>query len=217
MLLYTVDRRVSMLLPLACDVEWTNLTRVFSDDVPQTAGLGAITIAQQALSLPPAAAAALASSAGATRSTGYTPSTGAPAPPAQVSTSRQMNGVRLPIGANVTTNSAFLNGDRNRGFLLIQNNNSTGKANLLVSLDGPVDTGSPGFYLNLAPNFGILLDQAVLINPLYVAWGTGTVDLGGVCMYGSAVSAGPTLRNPATIAQLEQFGQNAQQINQAVF
>jgi hypothetical protein len=193
MLLYLATPPASTLLPNQCDIAWTDLSRVLSDNVPQAAGLGAIQIAQQALNLSPSDAAQLVSSGGNT-SPGFTPPHGAAAAvAAPVSGSiTPVNGVRLPIGAGVTTNSAFLNGDKNRGLLLLQNNNSAGNANLLFSVDGPVDTTAPGFYINLAPGFGILLDQAVLINPIYVAWGPGTVDLGGVCLYGSAVTTNVT-------------------------
>jgi hypothetical protein len=195
-LLYESSRRASMLLPNACDVDWTDLTRVFSDNVPAPAGIGAVQTAQQALGLTTAEAATLVSNAGGNSSISTeslaqaTHQANIAAAQAKAASGRKANGVRLPIGPNVNPSQAFLNGDTNRTLLLLQNNNATGGANLLWSVDAAIDTTNPQFYVNLAPGLGVLLDEEVLINPIYVAWGPGTVT-GGVCLYGSGASAGP--------------------------
>jgi hypothetical protein len=200
--LYEARGRISTLLPNACDVDWTDLTRVLSDNVPQPAGIGAVQTAQQALGLTASEAATLVSNAGGnsylppaqlTSVTNLVNASAAAAIAAGVGT-RKANGVRLPIGANVSPSTAFLNGDPNRSLLLLQNNNAAGGAPLLFSVDGAINTGTPQFYINLAPGLGILLDQDVLINPIYVAWGTGAI-LGGVCLYGSEASAGPATKH----------------------
>jgi hypothetical protein len=185
-LLYAA-RTASMLLPNQCDPEWMDLSRVFSDNVPEAAGIGASLIAQQALGLSPAAAAQLVSDAGASS----IPSSQLAKARARPRTNaRGANATRLPIAASVDTAIALINGDPDRTFMLIQNNNATGGANLLWSVDGQINTATPWAYVNLAPGLGILLDEEVFINPLYVAWGTGTV-VGGMVLYGSSASAGP--------------------------
>lgn len=195
MLLYESTRRVSTLLPNACDIDWTDLTRVLSDNVPAPAGIGAVQTAQQALGLTLNEAASLVSAAGgntnvSTAALSHATTVTYAAAAAAAGIGRKANGVRLPIGPNVSTAKAFLNGDANRTFLLLQNNNPVGGANLLFSVDAAIDTANPAFYVNLTPGLGVLLDQDVLINPIYVAWSGGTAT-GGVCLYGSAASAGP--------------------------
>jgi hypothetical protein len=190
-LLYAV-RSASMLLPNQCDPEWMDLSRVFSDNVPQAAGLGAVQLAQQALGLSPTAAAQLVVAAGAT-SLPYArlaAAAGAGLGSTQV-TARGANATRVPISPNVVTTTALINGDPNRTFMLIQNNNPSGGANLLFSVDGAINTSTPWAYVNLAPTLGILLDEEIFVNPIYVAWGTGTVT-GGVILFGSKASAGPS-------------------------
>lgn len=183
MLLYTARSEISTLLPNACDAFWTDMSRVFSDNVPQPAGVGAMQIAQDALGLNAQDAANLVSAAGATNvsSTDLTQlrARGGIAP-----NPRGTGAVRLPLPSNVPTNLPVLGGDPSRSFFLIQNNNGAGGANLLVSVDGPVNTGSPWAYLNFPPGQGLLLDEEIWTNPIYVAWGTGTVT-GGVIFYGS--------------------------------
>jgi len=184
-LLYT-GRTASMLLPNQCDPEWMDLARVFSDNVPAPAGIGAAQIAQQALGLSPTAAAQLVSAAGASSipigqlaslaTRGLKPATG-----------RGANATRVPISAGVNTLIPLINGDPDRTFILVQNNNASGGANLLVSVDGQINTATPAFYLNLAPGLGILLDEEVFVNPIYVAWASGTVA-GGMILYGSSAA-----------------------------
>ncbi len=205
MFLYQSTRRASTLLPNACDVEWTDLTRVLSDNVPQPAGIGAVQTAQQALGLTEQEAAALVSGAGGNTNIapgallGATKAANAAAA-AVTGIKGGLTGVRLPIGINVSNSRAFLGGDTGRRFLLLQNNNAAGGANLLWSVDGAIDTTNPQFYVNLAPGLGILLDQETLINPIYVGWGPGAV-LGGVCLYGS-ISSNQSTRKPPLGAPL---------------
>jgi hypothetical protein len=173
----------SMLIPHQAEIGWTDLTRVMSDAVPSPSGIGASQIAQQALGLTPDQAANLVSAAGATALPATALSQYQLKPPAVIP--RGVNATRLPIPSSVNTAIALVNGDPNRSFVIIQNNNATGGANLLVSVDAKIDTTQPWAYLNLLPNSqGILLDQEVMVNPIYVAWGTGAV-VGGMILYGS--------------------------------
>lgn len=216
MLLYPSNSRRSMLLPNGCDIDWTDLTRVLSDNVPEAAGLGATQIAQQALGIQPSAAAALVAAAGASNASTFRPGTafggGASAPTAV--SARGVNTCRLPIPPNVNTTAVFLCGDQNRAFMLLQNNNTaTNGTNLLINIDGPVDITNPGFYLNLAPGVGLLLDEAIFVNPIYLAW-AATPDLGGTCWFGSKASVGPAKnRNSFAVMMAEEWGENAQQIS----
>lgn len=185
MLLYTARSEISTLMPNACDAFWTDLSRVFSDDVPQPAGVGALQIAQQALNLSTADAATLVANAGATNLSGAAlRGFAGPAASQVIPNPRGVNGVRLPIPSNVATQSPLLGGDPSRSFMLIQNNNATGGATLLVSVDGPINTATPAFYMNFPPQQGLLLDEEILINPIYVAWTTGAIA-GAVIFYGS--------------------------------
>ena len=202
MLLYTAKTRLSMLLPNACDPSWTDLSRVFSDQPPGVAGSGALQIAQQALDLSPTDAATLVQAAGATNVSSSALVSGAVIAKGPIPNPRGVNGVRLPIPSNVNTILALLNGDVTRSFILIQNNSASTGATLLVSVDGPVNTAIPWAYLNIAGGQGILLDEEIMTNPIYVAWGTGTV-VGGVIFYGSSLplSTGNAAVSPAIRVQ----------------
>lgn len=185
-----IDSQRSMLIPAQYAPEWTDFSKILCDELPGVAGTGAVQIAQQALNISPQDAAALVASQGGTNTTvsslttaAGNAQTSAIQSPAQQS--RNSLGGRLPIPPSVATATALLNGDPNRAFLLFQNNNAAAGANLLVNIDGPVDTGNPQYYLNILPgNFGLLIDQNVMVNPVYVAWGAGAV-VGGMLMYGS--------------------------------
>lgn len=190
MLLYTARSQISTLLPNACDPSWTDLSRVFSDKPPQDAGIGAMQIAQDALGLSAQDAASLVANAGATNVSAESLSLLRPTSGGIIPNPRGVNGVRLPLPSNVPTNTPILGGDSTRSFFLIQNNNGAGGANLLLSVDGPVNTATPAFYLNFPPGQGVLLDEEILINPIYVAWGAGTV-VGGCIFYGSPIAATP--------------------------
>jgi hypothetical protein len=174
----------SMLVPHQAEIGWTDISRVLSDAVPSPSGVGASQIAQQALGLSPDQAASLVAAAGATALPATALSAlSQPQPPKVIP--RGVNATRLPIPSTINTSIALVNGDPNRSFVIIQNNNATGGANLLVSVDAKIDTTQPWAYLNLLPNSqGILLDQEVMVNPIYVAWATGTV-IGGMILYGS--------------------------------
>jgi hypothetical protein len=180
-----------MLLPNQCDAAWTDLTRVLSDQVPMAAGLGAMETAQQALGLSPADAANLVASGG----TLLTAPQLAKSAGSQTrrSVGKATRATRVPIPNNVDTAIPLVNGDENRTFILIQNNNASGGANLLISVDGMIDSTNPQFYLNLQPTFGILLDEEVFGNPIFVAWGSGTIA-GGMIMYGSSAAPPVTLQ-----------------------
>jgi len=192
--LYPNVARYSMLVPIQSDPEWTFTDRVLSDQPPGAAGVGAVLTAQQALNLNLTDAANLVASGGNSHGSAATLVKAANASvfggagmAAMVS---QMQGAfagRIPIPSGVATAVALLAGDASRVSLLIQNNNASGNANLLVSIDGAIDTGSPWAYMNLAPGQGIFMDQNAWINPIYVAWGSGTV-VGGVLFYGASAS-----------------------------
>lgn len=173
----------SMLIPHQAEPEWMDLERVFSDNATSPSGIGASQIAQQALGLSPTDAAALVASAGASNLPAFSLAGVSPLGPPKV-VPRGVTATRLPIPASVNTAVALVNGDPNRAFVIIQNNNAAGAANLLVSVDGAIAASTPQFYLNLAPGQGILLDEEVFVNPIYVAWAAGAV-LGGMILYGS--------------------------------
>ena len=189
----------SMLVPLQCDVEWTDTSSVLSDQPPGKPGVAAALTAVQALNITPDQASTLVSA--------WQPSSGLSV--TQLSTALQQaiagantagggrllapNGGRQPVAPNVNPTLPVIAGDQWRAFLLIQNNEASGGATLLISID-PIDTATPAYYLNFAPGgFGILLDQNVLNNPIYAAW-SGSAAAGGVIFYGSA------MKQPTTAA-----------------
>jgi len=189
----------SMLVPNVWEPEATELGNVLCDQPPGVAGVGAVTMAMQALNLTADQASALVGSQGGTNVSAATLSGavqqagGAAAGLAITSP----NGSRLPITPTVNPALQFLAGDPNRAILIIQNNEPTsGGATLLVSFD-PINASSTGYVLNFGPGgFGILLDQNVFGNPIYVGW-SGTATVGGVMMYGSkpaAPNSGTVLR-----------------------
>ena len=186
--MYYQGRSASMLLPDLWEPEATELSRVMADQPPGVAGVGAATMAMQALGLSPDQASALVSSQGAASVTTSAltnavnqaagAASAAPSPIAVASS-------RLPITPTVNSALQFLAGDPYRALLIIQNNEPTsGGATLLVSFD-PITSASPGYYLNFGPGgFGILLDQNCPSNPIYLGW-TGSPTVGGMVMYGS--------------------------------
>lgn len=194
--------RWSTLVPGVWEPEWTYTDHVLSDQVPGPAGSGAVQIASRSLNISLGDAANLVANQG--EASNLKASTlisaavaanqnlfGAPGGAGFAGSSASPNpgsyGGRIPIPASVPTQTALLGGDAGRVSLLIQNNNATGGAILLVSVDGPVDTANPAFYLNITPgNQGIVLSENAWTNPIYVAWGSGTV-VGGVLFYGSAI------------------------------
>src|SRR5215469_3951091 len=178
----------SMLIPDQSQVGWTDLTRVFADETPDPSGVGAVQTASAALGISPASAAALVSSTSAS-TISVTQLAAASTQTRSRLTVRGANATRVPISPNVVTQTALISGDSARTFLLIQNNNAAGGASLLWSIDGAINTAAPWQYVNLAPGLGILLDEEVFTNPIYVAWGSGTVT-GGVILFGSGAAAG---------------------------
>ena len=198
-LLYPNVARDSCLVPIQSDPEWCFTDRVLSDLPPGAAGVGAVQTAVQALNLSVDNASKLVASGGnsnvpaatlakAANATFFSGAAGFAA------AASKMSGAfagRIPIPSTVATAVAILAGDDTRVSLLIQNNNASGNANLLVSVDGAIDTGSPWAYVNLVPGQGIFMDQNAWTNAIYVAWGSGTV-VGGVLMYGSK----PAVSNP---------------------
>jgi hypothetical protein len=206
--------QISMLsVPTAYDPQWTELSRVLSDQVPELAGVGAMQIAQQALGLTPQQAAALVVKGGVA---GFGAGVGYGWAPTQllIQAQKQAEEIaiakataqsaksgsyagRIPIPGSVITAKALLAGDANRSSLLIQNNEASGGATLYVSIDGPVGSVSPAFVLNLVPQQGLFQDQNVWTNPIYVAWSTAPAA-GGVLFFGTAVSqaAVPTPKTP---------------------
>lgn len=194
--LYPAQPRPSTLIPDQCHPDWTDLTQVLSDQPPGVAGTGAALLAQQALNLSPAAAAALVASTGGTNVSAGTLTNAVYAAMGGPPTAVGPNATRVPIPSNVNTAQPLIGGDANRTFLLVQNNNAAGGANLLVSVDGQINTATPAFYLNLAPGLGILFDEAVFGNPLYVAWASGTVA-GGTVLFGTSAPSAPAGGNAA--------------------
>lgn len=200
--LYPNVARFSTLVPIQSDPEWTFTDRVLSDQPPGHAGMGAVLTAQQALNLSVTDAANLVASGGNSRVSGAVLAKaanqtnfggasfaggGAAGLAGMLSKMAGAFAGRIPIPAGVAAGVALLAGDSSRVSLLIQNNNASGNANLLVSIDGAIDTGSPWAYMNLAPGQGIFMDQNAWINPIYVAWASGTV-VGGVLFYGAMAS-----------------------------
>jgi hypothetical protein len=112
------------------------------------------------------------------------------------------DGSRLPITPTVNPSLQLLGGDANRVFLLIQNNEPSGGATLLISFD-PITTASPGYYLNFGPGgFGILFDQNCPNNPIYAGW-SGSPTVGGVLM--SASKPVPPASGPPSGAKANPF------------
>jgi len=183
--MYYQGRAVSMVLPNVWEPESTETTRVLADQPPGVAGVGAATLAMQALNLTPAQAASLVSSQGgasvsAGTLTGMVAQSAAAAAPLPIAS----NWTRLPISPTVNSAVQFLGGDPNRALVIIQNNEPTGGATLLVSID-PINSSSTGYVLNFGPGgFGLLLDRNCPSNPIYVGW-SGSPTVGGVIMYGS--------------------------------
>lgn len=197
--LYPNVARFSTLIPGMWEPEWTETDHVLCDQLPGAPGSGAVAIAARALNLSIGDAANYVANKGEASNLKATTLISAAAPgllgaPGGVfgaAASGVPNpgsyGGRIPIPASVPTQTALLGGDAGRVSLLIQNNNASGGATLLVSIDGPIDTANPSFYMNLPPLQGIFMSQNAWTNPIYVAWGAGTVT-GGVLVYGSAIS-----------------------------
>lgn len=208
--LYPNVAQWSTLVPGVWEPEWTHTDHVLSDQVPGVAGSGAVQIAAQALNLSLGDAAkyvAKNSEASNLKSTTLISAAaanqglfGAPGASFAGAGANPLPGSyagRIPIPASVVTQTALLGGDSGRVSLLIQNNNASGGANLLISVDGPVDTANPAFYLNLPPGQGIFMSENAFTNPIYAAWGAGTV-VGGVLFYGSAISTQGSGTRPQT-------------------
>lgn len=192
---YTGSR--SMLIPNLWEPEATETVRVLADQPPGVAGVGAATMAMQALGLTTSQASSLVSSQGGTAvsptqlANAVTQSMSAGATPAPIA----CNSSRLPITPSVNSALQFLAGDPYRALLIIQNNEpSSGGATLLVSFD-PISSASPGYYLSFGPGgFGILLDRNCPSNPIYLGW-SGSPTVGGVLMYGSKANQPSALTN----------------------
>lgn len=105
---------------------------------------------------------------------------------------------RIPVPLALNPNVAVLNASVLRNYMLIQNN-STAIApdtapNLLVNLDGPVDTAQQQQYVNVPPTFGLVFDTRVPSNPIFLAWGSFN-DGGGTAIVGAVVWSG-YMQNP---------------------
>jgi hypothetical protein len=171
------NSRKSTLVPLSFDLDWTSTKLVFQNDWPPEVYQAAAAAAANDQSVSPAQALVAASQA--TTSLAQ-------------ATLQAFNsaGSQISIPPNVNTQSALLNASTKRNMLLIQNNSTLndGAGNvgptLLMALDGPVGVGA--YQLNFPPGFGLLLDQKVFSNPIFVGWtgGTGTFVQGAVCMVG---------------------------------
>jgi hypothetical protein len=208
--LYPNVARWSTLIPGVWEPEWTATDHVLSDQVPGVAGSGAVQIAARALNLSLGDAAKLVASKGEASNLSATTLIsaataanqglfGAPGASFAGAGANPLPGSyagRIPIPSSVQTQTALLGGDAGRVSLLIQNNNASGDAVLLVSVDGPVDTANPAFYLNLPAGQGIFMSENAFTNPIYVAWGSGNVA-GGVLFYGSAIATQGSGTRPA--------------------
>lgn len=185
--MYYQGRPISMLMPNLWEPDATDTGRVMADQPPGVAGVGAATIAMQALNMTAEQASGLVSSQGgatvsSTTLAGAVNQVAAAAPSAPLPVA--CNSSRLPITPSVDSSLQFLAGDPFRALLIIQNNEPAGGATLLVSFD-PITSASTGYYLNFGPGgFGILLDQNCPSNPIYLGW-SGSPTVGGVVMYGS--------------------------------
>jgi hypothetical protein len=186
--MYYQGRSASMLVTQVWEPDATDSAAIMCDQPPGVAGVGAATVAMQALGLSADQASSLVNSQGgssvgtaALTSAINQAANAAPAAPLPVA----CNSSRLPITPTVDQTLQFLAGDPMRALLIIQNNEpATGGATLLVSFD-PIDGTSPAYYLNLGPGeFGILLDQNCPANPIYLGW-SGSPTVGGMVMYGS--------------------------------
>ena len=201
--MFYVGRTSSMLMPHLWEPEATDLGRVMSDQPPGVAGVGAATMAMQALGLTAAQASSLVSSQGGTSvsSTSLTNAVHqANAAAAGLSDPVACNSSRLPITSSVDSSLQFLAGDPYRSLLIIQNNEPAGGATLLVSFD-PITLTSPAYYLNFGPGgFGLLLDLNCPSNPIYLGW-SGSPTLGGVIMYGSKPGQNQGATGPGNVAQ----------------
>jgi len=208
--LYPNVARHSTLIPGVWEPEWTATDHVLCDQLPGTPGSGAVAIAARALNLSIGDAANYVAnkseasnlkattliSAAAPGLLGMPGGAGFAAAGSNIQNPGSYGG-RIPIPGSVPTQTALLGGDAGRVSLMIQNNNASGGANLLVSIDGPIDTANPAFYMNLPPLQGIFMSQNAWTNPIYVAWGSGTVT-GGVLVYGSAISTQGAGTRPAS-------------------
>lgn len=197
--LYPNVAKFSTLIPGQWEPEWTETDHVLCDQLPGAPGSGAVAIAARALNLSIGDAANYVANKSEASNLQATSLIAAAAPgligaqgaafgaAASGVPNPGSYGGRIPIPPSVPTQTALLGGDAGRVSLLIQNNNASGGANLLVSIDGPIDTANPAFYMNLPPLQGIFMSQNAWTNPIYVAWGSGAVT-GGVLVFGSAIS-----------------------------
>jgi hypothetical protein len=193
-------RSVSMLVPNLWEPEATDLDRIMCDQLPGIAGVGAATIAMQALGLSPSQAASLVNSQGGTSvgSAALANALTQGAANASNMVPTACNSSRLPITPTVNPALQFLAGDENRALLIIQNNEPAGGATLLVAFD-PITLASPAYYMNFGPGgFGILLDYNCPSNPIYLGW-SGSPSVGGMIMYGSKPLAKPSAQ-PGAVA-----------------
>jgi hypothetical protein len=100
---------------------------------------------------------------------------------------------RIPVPLSLNPNVAVLNASVLRNYMLIQNNSTAispdTAPNLLVNLDGPVDTSQQQQYVNVPPTFGLVFDTRVPSNPIFLAWGS-FADAGGSAIVGAVVWSG---------------------------
>lgn len=188
----TYNNRRSTLLPLAFDVEWTRTDKLFANDFPPDAAANP----QMFDGGGPDIAGATTMRFGA--GSGGGPGGGGGGNYDAVAVLQALknkginplacNGAAIPIPGGFA--GQILYASSRRTFVLIQNNSSAVSPNtapnLIVGLDGPVSTAFPALYLNLIPGQGILLDQAVVNNAIYVAFsgGSSPTVVGGVCWVG---------------------------------
>lgn len=182
--MYYQGRSNSMLMPNLWEPEATDTGRVMADQPPGVAGVGAATMAMQALGLTADQASTLVNSQGGSTAniTGAINQANASAQALQVPIACLTS--RLPITPTVDPSLQFLAGDPQRTLLIVQNNEPTGGATLLMSFD-PINSISPAYYFNFGPGgFGLLLDYSCPSNPIYLGW-SGSPTVGGVIAYGS--------------------------------
>jgi hypothetical protein len=148
------------------------------------------------------------------------------APPLQVDPTNEWDwlsrGAAIYLPFNVSTSLPVLLTDNYRNLLIVQNNSTANvagdvAANLFIGLDGPVTTQVlvfAGFTtlfpingISLQPGESLLMDERILNNAIYVAWGNsintgGSVALGGVIIYGRTPNSPPLLPHAGMDVQL---------------
>lgn len=174
---------VSMLIPLAFEPEWTRINDgVFNDYPPPP---------------PPPPRIDPASTAGQIAQVIRESVQGVPVPNGPVDWENPTTAATIPITALVNTNNPFVNGNKKRNLLIIQNSSEPNDPttdvapDLLVSFAARVLPTAGA--IRLKPGVGLILDTIVPRDDVYVMWqgGTGTFTTEGTLTQGSHSPNGP--------------------------